>query len=186
MREAVLDALQFVSNWAIPMLILVIPLVGILRGVKVYEVFVEGAKEGFEVGVKIMPFLVAILVAIGLLRDVKAMSLFVAAMEPLTSLIGMPAEILPLAIMRPLSGSGSAGIMVDLMKQYGADSYIGLIASTMYGSSETTFYIIAVYFGAASVTKTRHAVIAGLSGDLAGALASVWICRAMFSNLIPT
>lgn len=183
--DSLLRLLEIVSDWAIPVLVLVIPLVGIFRKVKVYETFVEGAKEGFEVGVKIMPFLVAILVAIGMLRDVKAMGLFVAAMEPLTNLIGMPAELLPLAIMRPLSGSGSAGLMVDLMKQYGADSYLGLMASAMYGSSETTFYIIAVYFGAANVTKTRHAVAAGLLGDAAGALASVWICRVLFSNLIP-
>lgn len=186
MLDKIMDQMLVASNVAIPLLIVLIVLVGIARGVKVYETFIEGAKEGFEVTVRIMPYLVAILVAIGMLRDVKAMDLFATVMNPITNLIGMPAEILPLAIMRPLSGGGSLGIMVDIMETHGPDSFSGILASTMYGSSETTFYVIAVYFGAVNVTKTRHAVAAGLIGDLAGALLPVWICRMMFSNIIPS
>jgi len=175
--RGILDA---ISVWAIPFLLVVIPLVGIIRGVKVYDEFVEGAKEGFGVGVKIIPFLVGILVAIGMFRGSGAMDLLTSALRPLLASTGFPAELFPLAILRTLTGSGSLALTTDLIKTYGPDSLIGRMAATMYGSSETTFYVLAVYFGAVSVKKTRHAVPAALIGDVVAAIATVAICVWMF------
>ncbi len=168
------------SNYAVPFLLLTIPILGFIKKVKVYETFIEGAKEGFEVAVKIIPYLVAILVAIGMFRASGAMGYLVKILSPLTNLIGMPAETLPVALMRPLSGSGSLGIVTELMKVHGPDSFIGRLASTMFGSTETTFYVIAVYFGSVGVRKTRHAISSGLLGDLVGMLMAVFICRVVF------
>jgi len=169
------------SDWAIPILMFVIPVLAFSKKIKVYEVFIDGAKEGFEVAVKIIPYLVAILVAIGMFRASGAMDIFVRLISPITDFIGLPAESLPAALMRPLSGSGTLGIATELMVQHGPDSFIGRLVSTFYGSTETTFYVIAVYFGAVGVKKTRHAVPAGLIGDLAGLLAALFICRLVFA-----
>ncbi len=168
------------SAYAIPVILLVVVLLGFTKKVKVYESFIEGAKEGFTVAVNIIPFLVAILVAIGMFRASGAMDFLVKLLSPLTNLIGMPAETLPVALMRPLSGSGSLGLVTELMNQHGPDSFIGRVASTMFGSTETTFYVIAVYFGSIGIRKTRHAVAAGLFGDLVGLLMAVFICHIVF------
>lgn len=169
-----------ISTWAIPILLFIIPIFGLIKKVKVYETFVEGAKEGFQVAVRIIPFLVAILVAIGMFRASGAMDFFVYLLTPLTNLIGMPAEVLPAALMRPLSGSGSLGIITELLKAHGPDSFIGRMASTIYGCSETTFYVVAVYFGAVQIKKIRSAIWVGLIADLAGILGTVFICRYLF------
>ena len=174
------SALDALSLWAMPVLLVLIPLVGILRGVKVYDVFIEGAKEGFAVAVNIIPFLVGILVAIGMFRGSGAMDLLAAALRPVASATGFPAELIPLAIMRSLTGSGSLAFTTDLVKVHGPDSLIGRMAATMYGSSETTFYVLAVYFGAIGVRRTRHAVPAALIGDLVAAIAAVAVCYWMF------
>jgi spore maturation protein B len=173
-------ALEAVSLWAIPVLLVAIPLAGIIRGVKVYDVFIDGAKEGFEVGVRIIPFLVGILVAIGMFRGSGAMDLLTAALRPVMVATGFPVELLPLAILRSLTGSGSLAFTTDLIKTYGPDSLIARMAATMYGSSETTFYVLAVYFGAVGVRRTRHAVPAALIGDVAAAIATVAVCAWMF------
>jgi spore maturation protein B len=175
------EALAAISLWAIPVLLVVIPLAGILRKVKVYDVFVDGAKEGFDVAVKIIPFLVGMLVAIGMFRASGAMDLLAAGLRPLMAATGFPAELFPLAILRTLTGSGSLALTTDLVKTHGPDSLIGRMAATMYGSSETTFYVLAVYFGAVSVKKTRHAVPAALIGDVVAATATVAVCVWMFS-----
>jgi len=175
--RATLDA---ISLWAIPVLLVAIPLVGLLRGVKVYDVFIEGAKEGFDVAVKIIPFLVGILVAIGMFRGSGAMDLLMAALRPIVASTGFPAELVPLTILRSLTGSGSLAFTTDLIKTHGPDSAIGRMAATLYGSSETTFYVLAVYFGAVGVTRTRHAVPAALIGDIVAAIAAVIICAWMF------
>jgi spore maturation protein B len=180
MVELFRNIINIISIVAIPGLILVFLSWGFAKKVRVYEVFVEGAKDGFQVAVKIIPYLVAMLVAIGIFRASGAMDLLIAALEPITTLIGMPPETLPMALMRPLSGSGSLGIMTELMKVHGADSFIGVLASTMYGSSETTFYIVAVYFGAVGVKNTRHALPAGIIADIFGMLGAVFICRIFF------
>lgn len=172
--------LEQISLWAIPVLLVAIPLIGLIRKVKVYDVFVDGAKEGFGVAVNIIPFLVGLLVAIGMFRASGAMDLLTAGLKPLMAATGFPAELFPLAILRTLTGSGSLAFTTDLIKTYGPDSLIGRMAATMYGSSETTFYVLAVYFGAVAVKRTRHAVPAALIGDLVAAIATVAICMWMF------
>ena len=174
------DALDTLSLWAIPFLLVAIPLVGLIRGVKVYDVFIEGAREGFEVAVKIIPFLVGILAAIGMFRGSGAMDLVTAALRPIVTATGFPAELVPLAILRSLTGSGSLAFTTDLVKTAGPDSLLARMAATMYGSSETTFYVLAVYFGAVGIRKTRHAVPAALVGDIVAAAAAVAVCAWMF------
>jgi spore maturation protein B len=169
-----------VAVLAIPLVLVLFLGWGLVKKVKVYEVFVEGAKDGFNVAVRIIPYLVAMLMAIGIFRASGAMELLTDLLAPVTMLIGMPPETLPMALMRPLSGSGSLGIMTELMKVHGPDSLIGILASTMYGSSETTFYVLAVYFGAVNIRNTRHAVPTGLIADVAGMLAAVWIVNLLF------
>jgi spore maturation protein B len=148
--------------------------------VPVYESFVEGAKEGFQVAVRIIPYLVAILFAIAMFRASGAMEALTRALDPALGLIGFPAELLPMAIIRSLSGSGSAALVVDMINQYGEDSIFVKMAAVMYGSSETTFYVIAVYFGAVNIKKTRHAVPAGLIADAAAMVIAVWTVRLLF------
>jgi spore maturation protein B len=175
------DVLDLISLWSIPVLLVGIPLYGVFRKVKVYEVFVEGAKEGFEVAVKIIPFLVAILVAIGMFRGSGAMEMMTDGLRPILSLIAFPPELFPLAILRSLTGSGSLAFVTDAITTNGPDSLIARTAGTMYGSTETTFYVLAVYFGAVSVRKTRHAVAVGLIADGAAVLMAIAVCRWMFA-----
>jgi len=174
------NIIQVVSTLAIPMLILIFIGYGAIKKVKIYEVFVEGAKEGFNVAIRIIPYLVAMLVAIGIFRAGGAMEILIYALTPITNLIGMPAEALPMAIMRPLSGSGSLGIMAEIIATHGADSFIGILVSTFFGSTETTFYVLAVYFGAVNIKKTRHALTAGLLADIAGIIGAVFIVNLLF------
>jgi spore maturation protein B len=174
------DVMQVISVLAIPMIIVFIPLYGYSKGLKVYEDFTDGAKEGFDVALRIIPFLVAIFLAISVFRASGAMDILTWIISPITSKIGMPGEVVPMALMRPLSGSGALGIMSELIKTHGADSFIGRLASTMMGSTETTFYILAVYFGSINVKQTRHALPAALTADLAGMIAAVIVCHAVF------
>jgi spore maturation protein B len=174
------EAINAISLWAIPVLLVGIPLIGMIRKIKVYDVFIEGAKEGFQVAVRIIPFLVGILVAIGMFRASGAMDLLTNAIRPAMAAVGFPAELFPLTILRTLSGSGSLALTTDLVKRYGPDSMIGRMASTMYGSSETTFYVLAVYFGAIGVKRTRHAIPAALIGDAVAAIAAVAVCTWLF------
>jgi spore maturation protein SpmA len=162
---------DLMSHWLMPILILLIIIYGVGRGVKVYEAVTEGAKQGFEIAIRIIPFLVAILVAIGMFRASGAMEMVSNLLSPLTNLIGMPAEVLPMALLRPLSGGGAFGIMSELIER-SPDSYSAFLASTMMGSTETTFYILAVYFGAVGITRIRHALVAGLLADATGLLAA--------------
>lgn len=172
--------MEVISIYAIPLIILFIPLYGFFKKVKVYEAFTDGAKEGFKTAVTIIPYLVAMLVAIGIFRKSGAMDVLVTIVSPITNVIGMPAEVLPMALMRPLSGGGASGIMNDLFTTYGVDSLIGRMASIMNGSTETTFYVLAVYFGAVGIKKTRHAVPAGLIADVVGLLTAVFVTNLMF------
>jgi spore maturation protein B len=166
---------------AVPVIILFFILYAFFKRVKVYDTFIDGAKEGFNVALRIIPYLVGMLVAIGIFRASGALDFLTMLLEPVTRLIGLPAEALPMVLMRPLSGSGSLGIMTEVMKIHGPDSFIGVLVSTLYGSSETTFYVLAVYFGAANIKATRHAVPAGLMADIAGALAALFIVRLLFA-----
>lgn len=180
MAEVFRAIINLIAILAIPLMISVFLVWGFVKKVRVYEVFVEGAKDGFNTAIRIIPYLVAMLFAIGVFRASGAMDVLVSLLAPFTEWIGMPPETLPMAMMRPLSGSGSLGIMTELMKTHGPDSFIGILASTMYGSSETTFYVLAVYFGSVSVKNTRHAVPVGLIADLCGMLGAVFICRILF------
>jgi spore maturation protein SpmA len=168
------------SFWVIPCLIAGLVLFGWARGARVYESFVDGAKEGFQVALRIIPFLVAILVAVAMFRASGCLGLFVSAASPLTAPWGLPAEAVPMAILRPLSGSGAFGVMSEILSTHGPDSYLGYLVSTMQGSTDTTFYVLAVYFGSVGIKKTRHAVPAGLLADAAGISAAVFICRLMW------
>jgi len=173
--------IEIVSVLAIPLMILVFIGYGALKKIKVFESFVEGAKEGFNIAVKIIPYLVAMLIAIGIFRAGGAMDWLIYILSPVTNFIGMPAEVLPMALMRPLSGSGSLGIMVENLNVYGPDSFIGILVSTIYGSTETTFYVLAVYFGAVNIKNTRHALPVGLIADVAGILGALFIVKLLFS-----
>jgi spore maturation protein B len=178
--ETLRNVIGVVSIFVLPLILVGFPLYGLIKRVPVYESFVEGAKEGFNVAVRIIPYLVAILFAIGMFRASGAMDFLVTALNPMLALVGFPAEVLPMAIIRPLTGSGSAGIVVDMINQYGEDSIFVKMAAVMFGSTETTFYVIAVYFGAINIRRTRHAVPAGLTADFAAMLIAVWTVRLLF------
>jgi len=167
-----------VSPWIIPVLMVGFLGFGIVRGVRVYEVFVEGAKDGFRVALRIIPYLVAILVAVDMLRASGAMDAIVGMLGGITGRFGLPAEALPMALMRPLSGSGAYGILASIINDpaVGPDSYTGYLVSTLQGSTETTFYVLAVYFGAVQVRRVRHALAAALTADVAGVVFAVLAC----------
>ena len=170
-------AMDVVSTWAIPVLLAGIPLLALARGVKVYPAFVAGAKDGFETAVRILPPLVAIFVALAMLRASGAMDTLTRALAPLTSAVGIPASVVPMLLVRPLSGGGALGVVGDVLRSEGPDSYAGRLVSVMAGSTETTLYVLAVYMGAAGVTRYRQALAAGLLADAAGMAAAVVMVR---------
>ena len=170
------------SIWAIPMVIVIIILSGLWSRVKVYEAFVEGASEGFYTAVRIMPFLVAMMVSISVFRDSGAMQFMINCLSPVLSLLGVPEALVPLAIMKPLSGTGALGLATELLNQFGPDSLYGRIASTITGSTDTTFYILTVYFGAVGITNPRYSIYIGLFGDMVGFFSSIYICRLIFAS----
>ncbi len=172
--------MQTIAAFILPLIIVMIPLYGLLKKVQVYEVFVEGAREGFQIGVRIIPYLVAILFAIGMFRESGAMDFFMMALGPVLGWVGFPVEVLPMAIFRPLTGSGSVGVLADMVATYGEDSLFVKMAATMFGSTETTFYVLAVYFGAVGIRRVKYAVQTGLIADLAGIIASVVIVYLLF------
>jgi spore maturation protein SpmA len=171
-----------ISPWVIPLLMIGFLLFGVLRRVPVYESFVEGAKDGFQVAVRIIPYLVAILVAVGMLRASGALEAAVGWLGQWTTVIGLPAEALPMALLRPLSGSGAYAVLASIINDpsIGPDSYVGNLVSTIQGSTETTFYVLAVYFGAVQVRRVRHALAAALTADVVGIVAAVAICAYLF------
>jgi spore maturation protein SpmA len=171
-----------ISPWIIPGLMAGFLAFGVLKRVKVYEVFVEGAKEGFQVAVRIIPYLVAILVAVGMFKASGALEYMVNWLGPWTGRVGLPAEALPMALLRPLSGSGAYGILASIVQDpaIGPDSYTGYLVSTIQGSTETTFYVLAVYFGAVQVRRIRHTLAAALTADLFAVIASVAACTYLF------
>ena len=182
MIESVADIFNSTAKYIIPFLLMVIPAYAILvKKVKVYDVFNDGAKEGFDIAVRIIPFLVAILVAIGMFRASGALDILLSILSPVLDAIGFPKENILLAIMRPLSGGGSFGLLSDLVETYGPDSLIAKIGATMFGSTETTFYVLAVYFGSVGIKKVRHALFAGLIADVVGIFSAVYVCRLFFA-----
>jgi spore maturation protein SpmB len=175
-----ISVIQSLSLVAIPFLIGFFPLYGALRGVAVYEEFIEGAKEGIQVALRIFPYLVAILVAVGIFRAAGGIDILTRILSPLLDLIGLPAQVLPLVLVRPLSGSAATGLFAEIVKACGPDSYAAQLAGTILGGTETTLYVLAVYFGSVAIRKGRHALAAGLLADAAGVAASLVICRLVF------
>lgn len=175
---------QRVSPWILPALMVGFLSFGIIRGVRIYEAFIEGAKEGFQVALRIIPYLVAILTAVGMFRAAGAMDAMVNILGGVTADLGLPAEALPMALMRPLSGSGAYGILAAIINDpaIGPDSYTGYLVSTLQGSTETTFYVLAVYFGAVRIKRIRHALAAALTADIAGVIFAVLACSFWLKN----
>ncbi len=171
---------EIAEHWLIPLLVAGMLLVGLRGGVRVYESMVAGAREGLDVVVRIVPYLVVILVAVGMFRASGALDLMIRALDPFTSAVGFPAGALPMAILRPLSGSGAFAVMAEILEAEGPDSFVGLLASTLQGSTETTFYVLTLYCGAAGVREVRHALPACLMGDLAGAAGATAACHWFF------
>ena len=177
---------RVIAPWIIPGLMVFFLLFGVLRGVRIYEVFVEGARDGFQVAVRIIPYLVAILVAVGMFRASGAMDVMTDLIGGFTGRIGLPAEALPMALLRPLSGSGAYGVLASIINDpaIGPDSYTGVLVSTLQGSTETTFYVLAVYFGAIQVRRIRHTLAAALTADMVAVAAAVIICLSLFGMVI--
>jgi len=173
-------ALKALSPLAVPFVLTFFPLYAFGQGVPIYSEFIEGAKEGFQTALRIIPYLVAMLVAIAVFRESGALDFLKLLLSPVLALLQIPNEMLPMVLMRPLSGSGSLAVLSDMIKQFGPDSLLTYTAATIYGSAETTFYVIAVYFGSVGITRIRHAIFAGLLADLAGAVAAVFVCRLLF------
>jgi spore maturation protein B len=172
----------FLSNWIFLGLIVAIPTFGALKRVNVYESFVEGARGSIDITVRIIPYLVAMIVAIGMLRASGAFQLLGHALGPVLKEIGMPPDLLPMALIRPFSGSAANGMLAEIAHTHGGNSYIAKVAATMMGSTETTFYVVAIYFGAVNVRRTRHAVPAGLFADLVGIASALVVCHYAFLN----
>lgn len=172
-----MGVINILSQWAIPTMVFLVVLYSYIKGVDVFDTFVEGAKEGFQTAVRLIPFLVAMLVAIGIFRESGSFAMLTKIISPVTRLFGIPSEVLPLALMRPISGSGALAMTTEIMQTYGPDSFLGLVASTLQGSTDTTFYILTVYFGSVGIKKIRYAMSVGLIADLAGFLAAVIVCR---------
>ncbi|HIU10431.1 MAG TPA: spore maturation protein [Candidatus Avidehalobacter gallistercoris] len=163
--------------WLIPLLLVLLPLYALYKRVDVYAVFCSGAAEGLALLIKILPNLLAMLVAIEVFKSSGALDMLLAWLTPLAQALGIPADILPLSLLRSLSGSGALAMTSQLIDKFGADSFVGRLASTMQGSTDTTLYVLAVYFGAVGVTRSRHALAVGLLADVAAFIAAFWLCR---------
>ncbi|HWQ30139.1 MAG TPA: nucleoside recognition domain-containing protein, partial [Negativicutes bacterium] len=164
-------------SFIIPFIILLILSYGHIRGAKVYDAFVEGARDGLMITVRILPYIAAMLLAVGMLRNSGGLDFLLYILSPATTAAGIPAEVVPLIIMKPLSGSGALGILADILKRSGADSHAGVLASIIMSSTETIFYTITVYFGSVGIKNIRHTLAAAIVADMAGLAAAVTICR---------
>lgn len=169
--------MNFISNAAMPMIILIVVIYGIKEKNKVFDTFLDGAKEGLEITLNIFPTLIGLFVAIGALRSSGILNIIIYFLTPILNVIHFPSELMPLAILRPISGSSSIAVATDIMKNFGVDSKLGVIASTIMGSTETTIYTIAIYTSCIKVKKTRHILLAALVADAVGIAVSVAVCR---------
>ncbi len=170
-----MNLVNYLSASAIPIVILIIIIYGLFEKKKVYDIFLDGAKDGIKIVLKLFPTLIGIFVAVGVLRTSGILDLIVKFVSPITNLLNIPSEIMPLALLRPISGSASIGVAVDIMQKYGTDTFIGLVTSTIMGSTETTLYTIAVYTSCVGIKKTRFVLAAALLADIAGMISSVVI-----------
>lgn len=172
-----IELVQYLIKAIIPLLILIIVIYGMAKKVKVYECFIEGAKDGLSICLRIFPYLLAMLVAVRVFRDSRALDFITSSLKPIVSLLGIPKEIVPLLLIKPLSGSGAMGVFTETLKQFGVDSYIGLIASVIMGSTETIFYTLTVYYGAVGIKKIRHTLWAAILADITAAIMAVTLVR---------
>lgn len=172
--------ITIVSEYMIPAILVLIPLYAIFRKVPIYESFVEGAKDGFPTAIQLIPHLVAMMVAVAIFRETGALKFYLQFFEPFIAWIHLPSEVLPIGLLRPISGTGALAFVESIMKTYGPDSYLGKLASTIQGSTDTTLYVLTVYFGAVGIRKSRYALKVGLLADLAGFIAAWLICSWMF------
>lgn len=170
------------SQWLIPCLLLVILIVGTYKRLPTYELFVEGGKEGIKIAFSLLPFLVGMIVSIGILRSSGALDALVNLIAPLLTLVGFPKEVAPLAFIRPISGTAALSMTAEIIQTFGPDSFVGRLASTMQGSTDTTLYILTVYFGAINITRIRYALKVGLLADLVGIIVSIIIVTIVFSS----
>lgn len=166
---------EYITKSIIPIIIIIIITYGMIKGRKVYEWFIEGAKEGLKVCINIFPYLLAMIIAVNIFREAKLLDILNNIISPIAGVIGLPKEVIPLVLIKPLSGSGAMGILTDILKNYGPDSYIGLIASVIMGTTETIFYTVTVYFGAVQIKKVRHTVWAALLADMTAIIVSIFI-----------
>jgi spore maturation protein B len=170
-----MELVNAASQWSLPIVIACIVIVGYYRKVPVYETFVDGAKEGFPTSIKLIPHLVAMMVAVSVFRESGALELTLGVLRPAFDWLHVPPEIVPMALLRPISGTGSMTIMMDIFQNHGADSLLGIMASVLQGSSDTTLYVLTVYFGSVGIRNARYAVKVGLLSDLAAAAFSVMV-----------
>jgi len=180
--ESLANAIQIAAVFTMPLILIGLPIYGIFRKVPVYECFVEGAKEGYGIAILIIPYLVAILVAIAMFRASGAMDAMIGVLDPILSKVSIDANLLPMMIARPLSGGASLGVLATIQEQFGPQSLVTRTAAVMFGSTETTFYVIAVYFGSVGIKKARHALLAGLIADFAALILAVYISAAMLGK----
>ena len=173
--------IQTISRWAIPLLLLAITTWGISQKVAIYESFVEGAKEGWQTSLRLLPYLIGMLVAIRVFQHSGALERLITLLNPLTDWLGFPREVLPLALMRPISGSGSLALLTQILETYGPDSFFGYLAATLMGSTETSLYVLTVYAGSIGLKRTRHTLITSLIADIAGFLAAFYVVLRLFA-----
>lgn len=172
--------MNYLTESIIVLIILFILSYGIIKNVKVYECFVEGAKEGLTICLRIFPYLLAMLCAVAIFRGSGALNVFIQIFKPFVSFIGLPSEVLPLVLIKPLSGSGALGVLTDTLQKYGADSYIGRVSAILMGSTETIFYTLSVYYGAVGIKKIRHTLWAAIFADLTALIMAVSLANLMF------
>ncbi len=174
--------MEIISIGIIPFMILIILIHGYIKGVDIYNAFIDGAKEGIKTTIRIMPYLIAIFIAIGIFRGSNALDMFINLFNPLTNLLGIPKEILPLVFIRPISGSGALGVVRDTIGHYGPDSFTGILASVMMGSSETIFYTVTLYFGSIGVEDYRHTLKAALLSYILSIFITIFICSIIMGS----
>jgi spore maturation protein B len=175
-----MNSVVVISNMIIPFIVILVIVYGYLNKVEVYDVFVEGAKEGVSVVINILPTLIGLMIAVGMLRASGALDILSEALRPIANIIGFPAEAIPLTLMKPISSSAATGLFLDLLKKYGADAFVTRFAAVMLGSTETIFYTISVYFMSVNIKKTRYTLVGGLLATFAGVVASLIMTRLFF------
>ncbi len=172
-----INIINFLSNLAMPLIILMIVIYGVIEKKEVFDKFIEGAKEGIKIVINIFPTLIGLFLAVGALRSSGVIDIVIKILDPLLNIINFPTEIMPLALLRPISGSSSIAVATDIMKTFGVDSQIGIMAAVIMGATETTLYTIAVYSSSVKIKKTRFVLIAALTADIVGIITSIIVCR---------